>query len=175
MLCVFTLFIPTIQSQGLVAKTPISYRINPFRHNLGWDNLSTAMTNAGYDPNQHFLFSDKYQTTSISSFYGPTQKQAYFLNLQGMRLNQFSFWLGMPQEQIGKTGFFILADNLPKEASSLESKAAEYLQTLKPYFSSVIMKGPYPLFQAYGQTVKEAWIFECSHYNGLEPPSPNKF
>ncbi len=174
LLCIFILLLPNIQSIPLFEDLRIPYRINPFRHNLGWEKIAPALKNAGYDPNKDFLFSDKYQTTSILSFYGPEQKQAYFLNLQGTRLNQFSFWPGMENE-IGKTGFFVFAENVPKGKKNVEDAAGKYLEILKPYFSEVIIKGPYPLFKAYGGTVKEAWIFEGIDYNGKVPPSINKY
>lgn len=175
LLCASVLLLPTIQSIPLFDNLKIPYRSNPFKHNLGWEKLAPALTNAGYNPDKDFLFSDKYQTTSILSFYGPGQKRAYFLNLEGTRLNQFSFWPGMDTEQTGKTGYFVMTENIPKGQTTTESQAVKFLSLLKPYFSNIIMKGPYPLFNAYGETVKEAWIFESTNYNGKLPLVPESY
>jgi hypothetical protein len=174
-LSAFAFALPILQGESLLASTPIPYKANPFRHNLGWDRLSSALTQAGYNPDSHFLFSDKYQTTSLISFYGPEQKRAYFFNLHGIRLNQFSFWPGMPEEQKGKTGFFVLADNIPKGKESLRDEALRTEALLKPYFAETHVKGPFPLFEAYGKPVKEAWVIECTGYNGAEPPKADRY
>jgi 4-amino-4-deoxy-L-arabinose transferase-like glycosyltransferase len=104
-LSLIAIAIPYIQAFSLMPQAPIPYRSNPFRHNVGWGQLQKELTLAGYDPKEHFLFGDKYQMSSILSFYSPSQKRAYFLNLQGIRKNQFSYWPSMAQEQIGHTGF----------------------------------------------------------------------
>lgn len=161
--------IPFIQAHALFVKHPIPYRINPFKHNLGWLELAPALEKAGYDPSKDFLLSDKYQTSSLLSFYGPLQKRAYFLNIQGTRLNQFSFWPGLAEEQKGGTGYFVVAEKIDQE------KIETYRKQLMVYFDEVDPKGPYPLFLSYGTVAKEAWIFVCSGYNGKEPPNPHRY
>lgn len=162
--------LPYGQSHSLV---PISYRINPFRHNLGWERLGPILEEAGYDPQKDFLFGDKYQTASILSFYGPEQKRAYFLNLGGARKNQFSFWPDMAKEQKGKRGFFVVAENIPQlnDVSLVE----KYTQALSPYFEEVRFLGMHSLFKADGRTVKGALLFECQGYSGLAPADPELY
>jgi len=161
--CVF--MIPTIQSQGLFGNIPISYRINPFKHNLGWTELEKVLTEVGYRPDQHILIGDKYQTTSILSFYSPGQKRAYFLNLHGNRKNQFSYWPSIPW---GSSGYYVVTENEPhwkKDMDRLNEMEAE----LKPYFKEVRFVTAAPLFKSYGKAVKVAFIFFCSEFNGNEP------
>jgi Dolichyl-phosphate-mannose-protein mannosyltransferase len=162
-----TFSIPYFQSHDLVSRFPIPYRVNPFRHNLGWGHLQQELKAAGYNSSTDFLFGDKYQTTSILSFYGENQKRAYFLNLQGMRKNQFSFWPGMTQEQKGKKGFFVVTENIPHLNTDL---IAKYQSLLQPYFSQVRFIDLKPLFLSYGTMAKGVLIFECKDYNGKQPP-----
>ncbi len=135
---------------------------NPFKQTLGWNGISDALIETGYDPKTEFLFGDKYQTTSILSFYGPEQHRAYFLNLQGTRKNQFLFWPRMPQEQKGRTGYFVLFEKVAPE---------DYVKLLQKYFSKVEYLGAKQLTNS-GKT---AYIFKCTNYNGEEPPDPNLF
>lgn len=128
----------------------------PFKHNVGWDKLPSALTQAGYDPQQHFLFSDKYQNSSIMSFYSPGQKRAYFLNLRGDRLNQFSFWPSMKEERLGQDGYFMTTDAVTPD--------------LAPYFESVEKIGVYPL-----AAKKMASIYKGKNYNGNEPDLSKKY
>lgn len=164
-LCLFAFSLPTVQSRGIL---PISYKINPFRHNLGWERLDSALAEAGYDPEENFIFGDKYQTASIMSFYGEKQKRAYFLNLHGIRKNQFSYWPSMSEEQTGKTGFFILAENIPYGEEALLKQADDYKTLLSPYFERVEFHGLNPLFFN-RKLVKGALIFKCTNYNGRAP------
>ena len=165
--CAAVFCLPYIQSHHLASGFPIPYKVNPFRHNVGWEELGPALKQAGYDPDKDFLFGDKYQTASILSFYGPEQKRAYFFNLQGSRKNQFSYWPGMEQEQKGERGFFTVIENIPQlDNPELPQK---YLDALASYFKSVRFIGTKPLFQAYGKTVKGVLLFECEGYNGLAP------
>lgn len=77
------------------------------KQNVGHRQLTDVLHQVGYRPLVDFLFGDKYQTSSLLSFYGPAQQRAYFLNLHGIRKNQFSYWPGMEVEQLHKTGFFV--------------------------------------------------------------------
>lgn len=159
--------IPLLQANNIeFFSFQIPYKWNPFRHNLGWDRLESKLNQLGYDQKQHFLVGDKYQTSSILSFYNKGQKRAYFLNLHGIRLNQFSFWPGMEKEQIGKNGFFILPEN-SGTFPDLERK--KYLAMLQEYFKDVELVAIEPLFFSYGKPVKSAMIFKCSGYNGKIP------
>lgn len=174
-MCVVIFSIPFIQEHSLFPAWQIPYKINPFKHNLGWHQLNQTLSEAGYDEKEHFLFGDKYQTSSILSFYGPGQKRAYFLNLHGIRHNQFSFWPGMPQEQMGKTGFFVLTENMPHFEKGWEKHLLFYQDELGKYFKSVEFLGVYPLFESYGKFAKGAIVYKCVEYNGEEPPTVNLY
>jgi len=150
---------------------PLPYRLNPFRHNLGWNQLSEYLLEAGYKPQRDFLFADTYQTTSILSFYGPDQKRAYFLNLQGTRNNQFTFWPGMAEEQKGQTGYFVVIENNPQNAVHIMKLVEFYKEALKPYFLQVTYLGMAPLYKVDGETKKGAHIFIAITYNGNLPSS----
>lgn len=174
-LCGLALSIPYLQAHALLSPYAIPYKFNPFRHNVGWDQLNLELQSAGYDPEQHFLFGDKYQTSSILSFYGPEQKRAYFLNLQGIRKNQFSFWPNMAMEQQGKSGFFIVTENSPHLERDLDQQIKSYQAKLAPYFQSVHYLGLKPIFENNGKVVKAALLFKCSIYNGNQPVEPQLY
>lgn len=172
MLSLFAFAIPTLQSESLLA---VPYKFNPFRHNAGWRELPLELAAAGYNPEKHFLFADKYQTSSILSFYGPEQKRAYFLNLQQIRKNQFSYWPGLADEQVGETGFFVVVENLPLNSPKWESLEAEYKEKLAPYFRDVRYLGVRPIFYADGDPAKGAMLFKAVDYNGKEPDGPASY
>ncbi len=161
------LLVPGLQSVGV----PIPYKLNPFKHNLGWDNLNKTLTEAGYNPSSEFLFSDKYQTTAILWFYGPEQRPSYFLNLKALRLNQFSFWPGLKEEAIGKTGYFVIAENEPYLSRQWDTLIDQTPKELADYFEKIDFIGAYPLV---GDN-KKALIWKCINYNGNEPAASNKF
>ncbi len=140
----------------------------PFKHNLGWMALQSALVDVGYNPSEQFLFGDKYQMSSLLSFYGPEQKRAYFFNLQGMRHNQFSYWPGMEVEQLGKNGLFIAAERSNSEENN-QSLIKRYQKALRPYFADVQLLGVYPLVVWHDKILKNAFIFECCMYNGGAP------
>jgi hypothetical protein len=155
-------------------QMPIPYKINPFRHTLGWDDLGLELQSAGYNSEEDFLFSSKYQISSILSFYGPDQKRAYFFNLFGVRKNQFSFWPQMAEEQNGKDGFFVIVENAPHLNKHLND-VDDYVEALKPYFDNVEYLGVKPLFYSYGEVVKGALIFKCRRYLGGSPGEVEKY
>lgn len=164
--CLAVFSIPVIQSRGLASSLPIPYKISPFRHNVGGRALTESLEAVGYDPERDVLLSDKYQTTSLLSFYGPGQQRAYFLNLQGSRKNQFSFWPGLEQKS-GQRVFFAVIENIPQMNN--EALPQRYLEELSSYFEKVNFLGMEPLFQAYGKTVKGVFLFEGEGYNGATP------
>lgn len=165
--CAAVFSIPYVQSRGSGETFKIPYKINPFRHNVGWQQLVPALKEVGYDENKDFLFGDKYQTTSVLSFYGPDQNRAYFFNLQGSRKNQFSFWQGMAEKEKGKRGFFVVVENEPHLNNP--DLPEQHMKRLEPYFEKVRFLGIRPLFEAYGKVVKGALIFEGEGYNGEVP------
>lgn len=166
LLCLVAFSLPALQPL-LPFSTP--YRINPFKHNLGWNTLKKELSDLGFDPNREFLFADKYQMTSILSFYNSAQKRAYFLNLQGARKNQFSFWPQMKDEQLGKTGYFVISENTP-HLDQLDWDYIEYYRLiLSLYFKQVEYLGKKPLYSIHDHPVKEAAFFKCYEYNGKVP------
>lgn len=172
LLAIFSFSIPTLQEKNIL---PLPYSMNPFRHNVGWKALGQALNEAGYDPNQQFLFGDKYQTASILSFYGAEQKRAYFLNLNRLRKNQFSFWPSMKEEQLGRTGYFVVTENIPALNRQRDLLPINYEEKLKPFFDKVEYLGLKPLFISNGQMAKGAFIFRCSGHNGREAVDPAKY
>ena len=159
---VFT--IPTIQSGNLFGGPSIPYRMSPFRNNVGWLRLQRELEDVGYQPDKHFLTADKYQTTSILSFYSPGQQRAYFLNMLGLRRNQYSYWPGLAQEKTKETGYFVVVENLPFEESAWKKVQVRYQDLLSHEFKTVHFLGSRPLFYSDGQPVKMCWIFEVSGY-----------
>lgn len=159
LLCTVVLAIPAIHKSNLV-----SLKFNPFKHNLGWEHLSTILRENGYQPENEFLFSDTYQMTSILSFYGPEQQRAYFLNLQSNRHNQFDLWPGMEVEQLGKTGIYV------QTSAKSENCSEKRLKELEMYFEKVNCIGTFPL------TVnKYIQIWICRNYNGKIPINAMKY
>lgn len=144
----------------------LSFKANPLKHNLGWKEIEVVLKEIGYDPQQEFVFGDKYQMSSLLSFYSPEQKRAYFLNLQGARKNQFSYWPSMSDEQMGKDGYYVLAENVPP----LDQLDIEhYRSLLEPYFSEIEVIGIKPLIEQDGSVVKGLLVFKCLGYNGQIP------
>jgi 4-amino-4-deoxy-L-arabinose transferase-like glycosyltransferase len=159
--------VPALQKAGL----PLPYKLNPFKHNMGWTALSGALEQAGYDSSNDFLFSDKYQTTSVLWFYGPKQHPTFFFNLQGIRLNQFSFWPGMEDLAVGKTGYFVIVENEPYLSRQRDELKQRTPKQLKPYFDSVEFLGEYPLFLE----SKNLLLWKCKNYNGKQPSLSDKY
>lgn len=146
---------------------PFSTKINPFKHNQGWSNIPQALAKVGYDPKKDFLFSDKYQTTSELSFYGPQQKRAYFLNVSGIRKNQFSYWPGIESEDKNKEGYFVWIENSPYLERDLKPKMDFYRKELKKYFVDVEFAGFEPLQEEDFFIIKAALFFKCSGFKQL--------
>jgi 4-amino-4-deoxy-L-arabinose transferase-like glycosyltransferase len=155
--------LPSFYQETALASYAPPYRLNPFKHNLGWTTLQQALAKQGYQPDEHFLFSDKYQTTSILSFYGEQQKRAYFLNLNGVRKNQFSYWPSLYEEQPGKTGYFVWTENMPYLQHHLQTKLNFYQTELQSYFEKVEFLDFVPLLYENSKVVKAALIFRCHH------------
>ena len=146
--------------------TELPYKLNLFKHQLGWENLAYLLQK--YDTKNRFLFTDKYQTASLLSFYNPQKKQSYFFNLQKIRLNQFSFWSSMQENETGKDGFFISIEN-EIDKQKIDQKAYYYQQILNSYFSNVQLLEITPILQSNGLSVKYIILFDCRQYNGKVP------
>jgi len=113
--------------------------------------------------------SHRYQMTSLLSFYSPGQKRAYFLNLNGRRLNQFSFWSGMEK---GQSGFFVSSEEMPFETKAAQKR---YQEMLTSYFNGVTYVGWTPLLEIYGEAGKVLLIFSFDDYNGKIPSPANHY
>lgn len=170
-LTIIVISVPKLQLKGI----QVPYQLNAFRHNVGWDKLSHALKDAGYDSEKDFLFGDKYQMSSILSFYNHDQKRAYFLNLQGIRKNQFSFWKSMPEAEMGKTGYFVLVESSPHLEKDQGKRIQDYEDQLKSYFERVEFVGIKSLFSVDHVMKKGAFIFKGINYNGKEPLTPNLY
>ncbi len=168
-LCAALFFIPKIQADGQWLQWHLPYKINPFKHNAGGQNLSKVLEEAGYDPKKHVLVADKYQTSSLLSFYSPGQKLAHFLNLHGVRKNQFSYWPGMSK---GASGYFVAIENIPEFSKEAQQ---QYQHMLNNYFDKVVVQGSKPIFFNDGQPVKSALVFYVEGYNGSLPPETHLY
>ncbi len=170
-LSTFLLAVPALQAGGV----PLPYSLNAFQQSMGWDRLAEQLQEVGYDEEEHFLFADTYQLTSILSFYGPTQERAYFLNLRGKRKNQFSFWPSLADEQLGRSGYFVFVDNGKDCRIDSELRRQEIEAQLTPYFDAITFRGLAPLFQVRNIIVKRAFFFFCEHYTGDLPPEVERW
>lgn len=166
----YTFSLPFHKDSPLALK----YRQNPFKHNLGWNNFEEVLKKGGYDEKVHFLFAPKYQTVSLLSFYGPGKKRAYFFNLFGARLNQFSFWKGMKEEQKGQDGFFVVVENAP-HIDTERQHIASTIKSLEPYFQKVTFRGEYPLYNSHEAPAKVAFLYFAENFKGEEPLPPKKY
>lgn len=169
--CVVLLFTIPFLQQSL--KIPLPYKANPFQQSIGWDKVPEALVQAGFNPQEDFLFADKYQTASLLSFYSPGHKRAYFFNISDTRKNQFSYWPQMEEKEAGRTGFFAVFENTTLPC--IGWYAEHYQKRLSPYFEKIEYKGAYPLFTAAGKPVKFAILFRCSNYLGIFPEQTNKY
>lgn len=139
------------------------FKSDALKHNMGWENLAAGLQEKGYDPNKHYLIADKYQTTSILSFYAPQQKRAYFLNLQTMRKNQFAYWSSFDLDHYGKVGFFVSIENSRHLVKEIKKKKLFYLEKLQNYFNEVEFVGVIPLTYK-GITInKAAVVYRCKN------------
>lgn len=162
--------IPWLQSS---TKWPLSYVLNPFRQSVGGQKITELLTDAGYRPGQDFLFADKYQTASLLSFYGPEQKRAYYFNISETRKTQFSYWPQMQQNEVGKTGYFVVVENT--NSTNLNWYIGHYQSRLSPYFEKIEYMGAYPLFSVADKPVKYALIFASHNYSGNFPSDLKKY
>ncbi|MFA6915463.1 MAG: glycosyltransferase family 39 protein [Parachlamydiales bacterium] len=163
LLCVLLLSVPFLQDNGI----GLGLRWSPFKHNMGWGKLSPGLLQKGYNPAKDFLFGESYQTTSLLSFYGPEQKKAYFLNLEGARHNQFDIWPGMKEEQLGKTGYFVQVVYKSPEDCDINK-----LKQLQEYFKKIECLGLYPLLSSEAKFIR---IWRCEEYNGTIPLQNTKY
>jgi len=147
---------------------------NPLKKGMGSEQIAGALLEAGYRPDQDFLFCDRYQATSQIWFYGPEQKRTYFFNIHNLRQNQFCYWPGMDKECTGKTGYFVAL--LPaKEGHAFKQRVAKFTTLLAPYFSMLTPTKKVWLTTKFGDRVRCMVIIKAENYNGKTPPKPQKF
>lgn len=168
-LTAFVLAIPSLQSNAVGPLFPISYRLNPFRANVGWESLEAYLKEDGYEPNEHFLASDRYQTSALLSLYSEGKRRAYVLNLNESRKNQFSIWPSLADERLGQNGFFVFIDGQSRTVEHRGALVTQLQEQLSDYFRTIEYLGPRPLFSCYGKDVKNALVFRCDEYNGSVP------
>ncbi|MBT7817560.1 MAG: phospholipid carrier-dependent glycosyltransferase [Polaribacter sp.] len=162
------LSIPALQQNSQFANY-FPYKINPFRHHVGWQELPDVLKEEGYDASEHFLFSHKYQITSLLSFYSPEKKRAYFFNLGGSRLNQFVFWKQMSEMEKSKDGFFLFVENEPKFSKGIEQRSDYWIDNLKTYFREVKLVRKGSLYEVNGKLAKGYLLYKGLEYNGKNP------
>lgn len=168
LLSLFPFLIPTLQEKE-VGFVQIPWKVNPFRHNVGLTALGEGLApqNTG-----RILIGDKYQTTSQLSFYSIPQQQAFFLNLLGLRKNQFSFW---PPPERGENALFVVIEMEPGLSEKIKRAKEFYPGALSGYFESVQNPFIIPLFSAYGKVVKAALVYPCEGFSGKLPEDPEKY
>lgn len=159
----------------LPALSFFPYKMNPFKHNQGWIAVKQELGKIGYQADHHFLAADKYQTASILSFYNEGQKRAYFLNLQRIRKNQFSYWPSLQEREQKKSGYFIWIENAPYLQKQMENKKAFYQEELQKYFGQVDFVHFAPLVYQGEKVVKGALIFKCSNYLDIKVEDINLY
>jgi hypothetical protein len=75
----------------------------------------------------------------------------------------------MAKEKLGKTGYYIWADNSKDFIADVEYRKNKAITLLNPYFEEVEFVKIIPLFSSHNVLVKGALLFKCKNYNGKEP------
>jgi 4-amino-4-deoxy-L-arabinose transferase and related glycosyltransferases of PMT family len=151
----------------VIGSNLLPYPMNPLKNSLGYKNLTEVLNEIGYDPKKEYLVSDSYQVTSLLSFYSPTQDLAYFLNVSGRRLNQFSFWKSLGEDE-REGGYFAAIYDTRKKPPQLEMKIA-------PYFSKVSYIGTFPLYVEKEQAQKAVVLYHVVGYTKEVPGNGGLF
>lgn len=165
--------IPTWQAHGFFPSYKVPWKVNVFKHNLGWDRLEEELREMEFDAKREFLFADKYQMSSLLSFYNEGKTLAFFFNLLGTRKNQFSYWPAPPSDL--KEGIFVIAENGPHLQEKLSHLKQFYKIALGKYFEVVEDPKEVSLYAAYGTVEKSALVFRCKGYSGKLPENPEKY
>jgi hypothetical protein len=147
---------PLAWTLAILAFTVISFigvwTVHPPRSD--WRTIAMRLFNEGYNPSRHFLFSDRYQTASLLSFYGPVQQQAYVLPLKPRRTNQFDYWPPMDEQLAGRTGFFVGDYRSVEEREQVATELKKYFQTVEHQSDDAAIPRE-----------KQLFILKCSGYN----------
>jgi hypothetical protein len=145
----------------------------PLTQGMGWE-CQAAVEQQGYRPGRDFLFSDRYQTTSLLWFHGPEQRKAYFLNLHGLRQNQYCYWPGLDEECRGKTGFFVAA--IPSEGRKKAlNQMRHYRSLLFTHFERVSRGVVYLVNSQNNRPIRSLVIIRCQGYHGFAQCVPRKY
>ncbi|HXF28625.1 MAG TPA: hypothetical protein VN457_02140, partial [Chlamydiales bacterium] len=135
-----------------------------------------GLKQAGYNPKEHFLASDRYQMASLLSFYTEGQKRAYFFNIHRLRKNQFSYWPGMDKAAVGKTGYFVIEVHGIEAMQKAQKQYEKMKGVLAEYFSRLSLHPiVIPLYEVNHNPTKVILIIRCEDYNGKLPPETNKY
>ncbi len=174
-LTAFVVSVPSMQSTGIPSWVHIPAKWNPFRYNVGWSNLKRSLKEMGFNPKEHYLVSNRYQISSLGSFYSEGQKRALYLNLDRVRKNQFDFWPGLEAIGPNAIGFFLEVIYEPKTEDQLAAHALQVEDRLRTYYRNVQYLGAKSLFKVYGQTVKWVQVFQCEDFLGEPLPTSSQY
>jgi 4-amino-4-deoxy-L-arabinose transferase-like glycosyltransferase len=161
--CSFSLVIAFV-----LGSNGLPYPMNPLKNALGYRAIPEILLKNGYDVKKDTLISDSYQVTSLLSFYGPSQDRAYFFNSGNRRLNQFSFWPQLAEDQREEGYFATLFDTRKMQPDLPKNFQAK----IAPYFSDVSYLGAFPLYTQKEEAQKVLLLYHVKGYNkgvpGLE-------
>ena len=164
--------------QGFVLATPFFASkflfLSPFKQGLGLEEMQNGLSLSGYNPECDFLFSSRYQTTSLLWFYGKGQKRTYFFNIEGVRHNQYMYWPGMRDECTAKNGYYVILAR-SNEKNHLSEVIEKAKRKLKPYFLRVDEHTVYPLKSIDQTVVYYMIIVKAILYNGSQPNESLKY
>jgi hypothetical protein len=148
-----------------------SKNLNLFKTVQGWQSLSEQMPELPWRKEEGFWISDRYQSCSLLSFYGPSQ-DVFWFNLHGARKNQFSFW-SVPNHFLGAPARFVLVDNCSLEHMHQLAHLAK--DKIKPYFKQVKQIHVVPLWVYQGKVQKCALVIDLEGYTGGRPQDPESY
>jgi len=171
--CTFSLLLQALILSGPYMSGALA-SINPLRQGIGSKQISPILLETGYSPREDFLFSDRYQSTSLLWFYGPNQQKTHFFNIHRLRNNQFTYWPGMPEECVGKTGYFVAL--VPaREVQSIKYRIKKAIHLLSPYFERLSPATVHPILSLHKRPVRYMIIIKAQGYNGLAPKKTKKY
>ena len=163
--------------QALVLISPylagVPLKLCPFTQGMGC-SYAHILKKSGYREGRDFVFSDRYQTTGQLWFHGIRQEKVYFLNIHGVRQNQYSYWPGMREECIGKTGFFVASFPIG-EKSDAQQRMKRLKNILKEYFDKVGRPSLHQLCSRPGTPIHCMVVIRCERFNGHLPEISPRF
>lgn len=146
----------------------------PCKQGLSLHEIEKYLLQTGYSPEQDFLFSSRYQTSSLLWFYGPKQKRSYFCNIDHIRQNHFCYLPSMDEEVLGKNGYFVCL--LKKEEKEHANAALHTIKKkLRPYFSSIERSWIFPMEGVDNKTNHIILIVKAISYQGMPQNTPYSY